>query len=73
MAASEGASGVAVVADDTDVWALLLHHYLEQNLDIPMIMQSPIHGRSVIDIKATVAKYADLIPKPARRTLLIWM
>lgn len=62
MAASEGASGVAVVADDTDVWALLLHHYLEQNLDIPFIMQSPIHGRSVIDIKATVAQYADLIP-----------
>ena len=43
MAASEGASGVAVVADDTDVWALLLHHYREQNLEIPIIMQSPIH------------------------------
>ena len=62
MAASKGASGVAVVADDTDVWALLLHHYLEQNLDIPIIMESPIHGRSVIDIKETAAEYADLIP-----------
>ena len=62
LAASGGASGVAVMADDTDVWALLLHHYFEQNIDIPIIMQSPIHGRSVIDIKATTAKYSDLIP-----------
>ena len=42
--ASEGASGVAVVADDTDVWAFLVHHYLEQNLDIPFVMQSPIYS-----------------------------
>ena len=62
MAASEGASGVTVVADDTDVWTLLLHHYLEQNLNIPIIMQSPIQGRSVIDIKATTVQYVDIIP-----------
>ena len=62
MAASKGASGVAVVADDTDVFALLLHHYLEQKPDTPIIMESLIYGRSVIDIKATVAQHADLIP-----------
>ncbi len=62
MAAAEGASSVAVVADDTDVWALFLHHYLEQNLDIPFVMESPVHGRGVIDIKRTIAQYTDLIP-----------
>ena len=50
MAASGGAFGVAVVADDTDVY-LLPHHYLEQILD-----------RSVMDMKATAALHADLIP-----------
>ena len=39
MASSEKASSVAVVADDKDVWALLMYNYLEQNLDIPIIMQ----------------------------------
>ena len=62
LAASMGASGVAVVADDTDVWALLLHYYMEQRVAIPFIMKSPINGRSVIDIKQTSLKYAELIP-----------
>ena len=48
--ASKRESGVAVVADDTDVFVLLLHHYLEQNLDTPILMESLIYGRSVIDI-----------------------
>ena len=50
MASSEGTSGIAVVADDTDV-GLLPHHYLEEILD-----------RSVMDIKATATIYADLNP-----------
>ncbi len=51
---------VSVVADDTDVFALLLHHYAAQNLQCPMIMQSPIHGRTCIDIPATVKKHSDI-------------
>ena len=62
LADSEGASGVSVVADDTDVWALLLHHYLVQDIDIPFIMESPVYGRSVIDIKQTTVQYAAIIP-----------
>ena len=41
-----------VVADDTDVFALLLHFCCKE--DIPastsVLMVSPIHGRSMIDI-----------------------
>ncbi len=53
---------VTILADDTDVYVLLLHHYLEQNLQLPMIMASPIRERKVIDIQATVAKHRDIIP-----------
>lgn len=40
VAKVEGKS-VSVVADDTDVFALLLHHYFYLNLHVPMIMESP--------------------------------
>ena len=53
---------MTILADDTDVYVLLLHHYLEQNLQLPMIMASPIRERKVIDIQATVAKHRDIIP-----------
>ena len=32
MMASEYQQGVSVIADDTDVFILLIHHYLEQQL-----------------------------------------
>lgn len=54
---------VSVIADDTDVFVLLLHHYAAQHLQCPMIMQSPIHGRSCVDIPATVKQHADIIPQ----------
>lgn len=54
---------VSVVADDTDVFVLLLHHYAAQNLQCSMIMQSPIHGRSCVDIPATVRKHSDIVPQ----------
>ena len=44
----------SVIADDTDVFILLIHHYLEQKLTNFMVMESPIHGRSVIGIFNTV-------------------
>ena len=54
MMASEYQQGVSVIADDTDVFILLIHHYLEQQLTIYRVMESPIHGRSVIYICSTV-------------------
>lgn len=56
MAATEHQQAVSVVADDNDVFILLMHHYFEQQLTSYMIMESPIHGRSVIDIRGTVRK-----------------
>ena len=53
---------VTILADDTDVYTLLLHHYLQQGLQSPMVMASPIKERKVIDIQATVEKHHDIIP-----------
>ena len=44
LMASEYQQGVSVIADDTDVFILLIHHYLEQQLTNFMVMESPIHG-----------------------------
>ena len=38
MVASEYQQGVSVIADDTDVFILLIHHYLEQQLTNFMVM-----------------------------------
>ena len=52
-----------VVADDTDVFVLLLHFCCKE--DIPastfVLMVSPIHGRSMIDINGTVKQHCDII------------
>ena len=53
---------VVVVSDDTDVFALLLHFYLSENLESPMFMESPVKGRATIDIKETVLKHTSLVP-----------
>ncbi len=48
---------VKVVCDDTDVFVLLVHFYNRYCTDVsaPMIMCSPVHGRTVIDVKASAA------------------
>lgn len=60
--AKEHPGTTMVVADDTDVFALLLYHYLNEDLSSPMIMSSPIQQRSQVDIKATVQEHQDIIP-----------
>ena len=47
---------VNILANDTDVYTFLLYHYLEQGLQLPMTMASPIKERKVIDIRAIVEK-----------------
>ena len=58
------AKKVLVVADDTDIFVLLLHLCCQG--DIPdstsVLMVSPIRGRAVIDINATVDLHRDIIP-----------
>ena len=53
---------VTILADDTDVYALIIHYYLQEGLQSPMVMESPIKDRKIIDIRATVEKHHDIIP-----------
>ena len=58
------AKKVLVVADDTDIFVILLHFCCQG--DIPAstsaLIVSPIRGRVVIYINATVDLYRDIIP-----------
>ena len=51
-----------VVADDTDIFLLLLHFCNLKNIACRVLMKSPISGRAVIDIAATVEKHKGIIP-----------
>ena len=52
---------ISVVSDDTDVFVLLVHHYEEAKLRLPMRMESPSKERAVIDIQLTVEKHRDIV------------
>ena len=52
--ASVGAAHVLVVADDTDVFVLLCHFVFHGDITGHIMMISPIRGRTVIDINASV-------------------
>ena len=59
--AENGASNICVVCDDTDVFVLLYALLLQrETIDCNVSMESPIAGRSVIDIKATANKHRDI-------------
>ena len=60
--AKDPESTVSVVSDDTDVFALLLYFYWSEKLQSTMTMQSPIKGRSSIDIKETSRMHSDIVP-----------
>jgi len=58
------AKKVLVVADDTDIFVLLLHFCCQGGIpaSTSVLMVSPIHGRAVIDINATVDQHREIIP-----------
>ena len=60
--AKESSEGILVLSDDTDIFALLLHHYLEQNVSNKMVMESPVQDRSAIDITATIDRNKTIVP-----------
>ena len=62
MCANEHCGATVVVADDTDVFILLLFHYLNERLACPMFMISPIQQRSLIDITVTVQAHQSIMP-----------
>ena len=61
--AQENKKGVSVVSNDTDVFVLLLHYYQAQNLSIPVVMESPIKERAVIDVSQTVQRNRNIVPE----------
>jgi len=54
-------STIQVIADDTDVFALLLHFNVKQQLSCHRVMVAPSQERSSVNIKATAEKHADII------------
>jgi hypothetical protein len=52
---------MTVISDDTDVFVLLLYHYQRTGLSIPIYMESPIKGRTVIDISTSAKKHSRII------------
>ena len=56
-----GCLSIKVIGDDTDVFVLLMHFYNEQCLSCILTMESPIAGRSVIDIGASAAHHTEVV------------
>ena len=63
MAVEQGAECLSVMADDTDVYILLLHYYNQKELSIPMFMESPVQGKQTTDIRETAKEHANILPK----------
>lgn len=59
----ENPAGITVLSDDTDVFVLLLHYYLEDGLKLLVTMESPAKDRVVVDIGKTVEKHQNFIPE----------
>ena len=60
-AAENAESIIIVVADDTDVFVLLLHYPHMANLKNVVLMEYPIKGRTVVDIGKTVQKHSEIV------------
>lgn len=58
-----GNKDIAIVADDTDVFALLLHFRHCGSMNARHVyLESPLKGRATIDIDATVQENLSIIP-----------
>ena len=58
-----GANTSVIIADDTDVFVLLLHFQHFNYIRGKIIMESPVKDRAVIDMNATVDRHRDIIPE----------
>ena len=61
MAVEQGAECLCVMADDTNVYILLLQYYNQKELNILMFMESSVHGRQTTDIRATAKEHANIL------------
>ena len=55
-----GVKSVKIICDDTDVFVLLVHYYIQENLTCELIMCGTSASRSVTDVKATAIKHASI-------------
>ena len=53
-------SYIKVVCDDTDVFVLLIHVYLDKEMTMNVSMESPCAGRTIIDIRQTALKHKHI-------------
>ena len=56
-------ANIQIMSEDTNVFALLCHHYQKIGLEAPMVMVSPRDGRLAYDIRATVINKCNVVPK----------
>ncbi|KAL7381542.1 hypothetical protein ABVT39_007554 [Epinephelus coioides] len=61
LVCAEEAHQISVVWDDTDVFVLLLHHYQQAGLDLPLTMESLSQEWAILDIKSTLAKHSQIV------------
>ena len=59
--ANSGKLSIRVIADDTDVYVLLLHYYKMKQLTCNLVMIGTSSARKCADIKATAEKHANII------------
>ena len=65
-----GCLGIKVICDDTDVFVLLVYFYNENRLSCIVSLESPIAGRSVIDIGVSAAPHKYVVKqRPAAHAL----
>lgn len=58
-----GDKALIIIADDTDVFALLLHFRYHGSINAESVyLESPVQGRAVIDIDATMRENLSIIP-----------
>ena len=53
---------VLVVADDTDIFVLLLYFCHQGSISCKVLMISPIQGRTVLDINAAAEEHSSIVP-----------
>ena len=51
-----------VISDDTGMFVLLLHFYIEQSLSTTVFLEGTGSNRNVIDIGKTAEKQKDVVP-----------
>ena len=56
-------TNVVIVADNTDVYILLLYHYQAESLTVHMTLQSTQSDRAFIDIPASVQSLQNIVPQ----------